>query len=76
MRQDLAQEELGPFALGIGEEGRRWRALDDGALIHEDDLIGDLAGEGPDPFPDGPIHGWILSAGYDNHPRYEFFFDR
>src|SRR5262249_45664042 len=45
MREDLAEEELGALALGIGEELLRRRHLDDLAAVHEDHVVGDGAGK-------------------------------
>src|SRR5579872_3401321 len=43
MRQDAIEESRRPFARGLGEELRGRRILDDRAVLHEDDPIGDVA---------------------------------
>ena len=41
VRQNLRQEQLRPLALRLPEEIGRRRVLDDPALVHEDDAVGD-----------------------------------
>src|SRR3546814_1072280 len=45
MRQNLAQEQLGPLRPRIVEEGLGFVLLDDLAAVHEDDAVGDGTGE-------------------------------
>jgi len=43
--RDHAKEALGAFLLRVAEDLVGWPLLDDQAVVHEDDAVGDVAGE-------------------------------
>jgi len=69
MLQNLFEEELEAFAFGVVEEGLRVVLFDDLAFIHEDDAVGDLAGEAH--FVGDSNHGFAL-FGQGDHDIQDF----
>ena len=45
MVEDLAQEKLGSFVLGVFEKFTRWLFFDDLATVHENDTVRNRRGE-------------------------------
>src|SRR5262245_9432581 len=71
MLQNLRQEELRALAAWLAEEVRGGRVLDDLALVHEHDAVGDLAGEAH--LVRHHHHGHAL--GRERHHHVEHFVD-